>query len=690
MGSGASNAVLKHARSRVGLIVAGTCVACAWAAAPRPPAFDERTTAKLLGAAIGGEVDPDAYVWRPSNGWVDDLYRGRRVVFLGRSGGGEGPRDVFIGRVVVARDGRPLSVRDVHPWITTPDGDETDLVVHSGRVAFATRFQGRYQSVSFAELDAEEVHRVALPAPSEDLAFELGAEQLVIRHADTTSLVDLVSTQTIAGDVLGVVSVSSKIDAVAVEHAPTLQLGNTSEVNTDAPFPPAGFEAGLVLGEGFEPAVSTCDRGDAHAIVVDARQLELALQIGASSPPSTTGFLASGRRPSAWASKQVVAAFEVVTPRSKAIAGALFGGHWIAPMMGTIPIVTSDDGALTLGPWSGDAWTQGSGMDLVQWSGDVTREGSHLVCVTDGGNLALAWSETTNLETARSLLPVHCRATLEAPGRIELATWSVEGAQLAEPSAQTLVLGAARDHGPRVALPKGASWTPEPASSQPSPAFLPAVFRSKLEALGTSVDVVYLDGARFDWEIIAGSDERLHRHGGRFPTAIESAVSGRVRVAFSLGAGKRKGPSGLRLDGSTGLDFVKPSGILSAQPRLTLWPGGGFNPDDAAGDVSGLPLTLASGSLLEPARERGPLQPRADLCVTSSGVVLVAQAEFDSHTASATVLKLLGCDRAVALDRGVERPAWTRWGAEARASFGESALVGLERPLRGHVQVTGE
>lgn len=687
----ASGALLKHARSRAGLVVAGTCAACAWAAAPRPPAFDERTTAKLLGAAIGGEVDADGYVWRPSNGWVDDLYRGRPIVFLGRPGG-EGPRDVFVGRVVVARDGRPLAVRDVRPWITTPDGDESDLVVQAGRVAFATRFQGRYQSVSFAQLDAETVQRVTLAGPSADLAFELAAEELVVRTAGSASLVDLATGQTLAGEALSVVSVDARIGALDAEKwpEPALQLGDNSDATADAPFPPEGFEAGLVLGQGFEPALSTRDQAATHAIVVDARQLEFALQIGASSPPSTTGFLASGQRPSAWTSRKIVAAFEVVTPRSKAIAGALFGGHWIAPMMGTIPVVTTHDGTLTLAPWSGEAWTRTAQTDLVQWSGDVTREGSHLLCVTDGGNLVLAWSDSPDLDSDRARVPVHCRSTLAAPGKVELATWSADGVALAEPSPQTLILAAARDHGPRVTLPKGASWTPAPTAAQPSPAFLPAVFQSKLEALGTSVDLLYVDGARFDWEIIAGADERLHRHGGRFPTAIDPSASGRIRLAFSLGAGKRKGPSGLRLDGSTGLDFFQPSGLLSAQPTLTLWPGDGYNPNDALGDVTGLPLTLASGSLSEPARERGPLQLRADLCVTSSGVVLVAQAEFDSHMATATVLKLLGCDRAVALDRGVERPAWTRLGGDARGSFNETALVGLERPLRGHVQVTSE
>jgi hypothetical protein len=62
--------------------------------------------------------------------------------------------------------------------------------------------------------------------------------------------------------------------------------------------------------------------------------------------------------------------------------------------------------------------------------------------------------------------------------------------------------------------------------------------------------------------------------------------------------------------------------------------------------------------------------------------VLVAQSEFDSHEANATVLTELGCDRAVSLDRGSEHPS----ALVATPGPELTWLGGLERPLVGRVR----
>ena len=103
------------------------------------------------------------------------------------------------------------------------------------------------------------------------------------------------------------------------------------------------------------------------------------------------------------------------------------------------------------------------------------------------------------------------------------------------------------------------------------------------------------------------------------------------------------------------------------------------------GDATELPITVQARSLTSEARNRGPKQDRADLCVLPDGSAMLAEAEFENHEATASVLADLGCPLAVALDRGAERVAWSedQSAKDLTQAHTTTVLFALGRPLPG-------
>lgn len=137
-------------RIRVALVVAALA-ACARIALPGPPEATLRGVAEMLGASIGGEVDPDAFVWESSRGGIADAVLGRRILFLGRAEPGA-PRDLYRAAVRVTTEGKPVSVRNVVNLTASPMGDEQGLVANGRHVAFATVAFGSVQQVTLLDL----------------------------------------------------------------------------------------------------------------------------------------------------------------------------------------------------------------------------------------------------------------------------------------------------------------------------------------------------------------------------------------------------------------------------------------------------------------------------------------------------------------------------------------------------------
>jgi hypothetical protein len=188
---------------------------------------------------------------------------------------------------------------------------------------------------------------------------------------------------------------------------------------------------------------------------------------------------------------------------------------------------------------------------------------------------------------------------------------------------------------------------------------------------------------RFDWAIRAGDEEKSHRFGGEFAKTLTEPDAARAFYAMGLGIGKRHAPLGLRIQGSTGHAFHGDGALLEARADgLALTQSRGGDPE---ADATELPLTVLGRALTSDARMRGPKERRGDICVLNDGTVLVAEADFDNHEPTATVLAELGCTLAAALDRGAERSAWSQ-SMEASSLGGghaTTALFALGRPMPG-------
>jgi hypothetical protein len=270
-----------------------------------------------------------------------------------------------------------------------------------------------------------------------------------------------------------------------------------------------------------------------------------------------------------------------------------------------------------------------------------------------------------------------------ATGAVEIAQW---GRSLEVPLSheRSLLLAFATNPAPAMPPPKDAAWVAA-TSGLPEPRFLPAISTASATLFGATVTVHHIDTRRFAWTLVAGAEERSHRRGGQFTKTLVEADAARARLAVGLGVGKRKGPRGLRIDGTTGHGFSQKEGLLLAGSALRLVKGADLDPEAQPDDACELPFTAVDSRLVELARERGPLQVRVDGCLRGDGALLLAQSEFDSHEANATLLTQLGCESVFAFDRGAEHASFFVTDDAARGPFDDTVLVGLEQPLKGRV-----
>jgi hypothetical protein len=232
-----------------------------------------------------------------------------------------------------------------------------------------------------------------------------------------------------------------------------------------------------------------------------------------------------------------------------------------------------------------------------------------------------------------------------------------------------------------------ATWEPlEQALA--SPDWIPSAHETSLEELGASVRVLAIDPSRYDWTILAGLEERAHRFDGDFPEQLKEPDRDRTRIAIGLATAKRRGPHGLRIDGSTGLAFRGQLAVFGVGSAGVELDDRGTRDPAVYDDATELARVLDEGQLTPAARQRGPRLSKADLCLRADGLLLVAETVFDSHEATARALLRLGCTQGVSLDRGTERASWLEVGRAARGPFDSTALVALDRPMVGAVRAS--
>lgn len=146
-----------YVHTRASVLAAGCALALGQRCVlPRPPSAELDQVASYLGAAASDGppvvVDPSSIQWEASEGVVEDLFFGRRVLFLGASAD-SAPHDVYRARVRVAPDGSLLEVNQWRNLTQTPLGDERELAVYDQIAVFGSHAFGEFQGLSVYRLD---------------------------------------------------------------------------------------------------------------------------------------------------------------------------------------------------------------------------------------------------------------------------------------------------------------------------------------------------------------------------------------------------------------------------------------------------------------------------------------------------------------------------------------------------------
>ncbi len=131
-------------------VVAGLCVVVR-CGSERPPERSLEGLAEMLGSASETVVQPTDVRWEPGQGFLSEVFLGRRVLFLGAKSAGQ-PRDVYRARVRVTLGGNPFGVSTIRNLTETPLGDDAGLEVRGSHAAFATVAFGKIQGITLLEL----------------------------------------------------------------------------------------------------------------------------------------------------------------------------------------------------------------------------------------------------------------------------------------------------------------------------------------------------------------------------------------------------------------------------------------------------------------------------------------------------------------------------------------------------------
>jgi hypothetical protein len=734
----------------VGAAAAGTLLRSVMAP---PGPSDAQGLARALGAAVGGDVEADAFVWERSGGWLADALVGRGVVFVAHVEGPEGAQlDVFRTDVRLSREGRPLAIAEPTPMSRTPLADETSLVARGGKVAFASKHQGRFTGVSVLDVTSrceacnpvarlgdllagrlapsllEAAYRrwaVAFPSPVERLELQWHDGGLELRAEDDALRLDLASHALTHSPAAQVDAVAWAIPAqrltlaYALGHgaskapaAPALEAAprSTSAATLDeaASWPPrlegeseAPWTMRVAGLDANAPALVTRDvvLASGHRVslaALDTRQLELRAAGGYRWPHAVTGPGASGALPEG--SQGEVVARLGAHPANED-DGFVERGRVLTPLSVQPSVVIDERGDAAIGRWPAGG-VPGAGTTVVQGTmprGQATRLAA--LCTTRSRQLLYAWSETID--------PDALGGELDRQGCVSWVFFEPDDAPLvtgdatsaATPSAHAAFYLVKRSPTPSLDGVTALGAVPSP---ELPPTWLPAIHRSTLDRNQHTVTLTTVDVERFEWRVVVGQTEA---RGRTFDGALDEASAARVVLAIGLGVSEPGRRRGLALDGIVVTPFIadravaathRPTGATAPStavgvPALEL----GLTTDGMAADADAAELVLLAeaGQRRSEARELGERRPRSALCMPSPGLLVYAEAVLDSPDLLVDALLELGCRRIVSTDRGRQlRAVFELRGQEGTPTMPptEVALVGLARPALGRARWLGE
>lgn len=717
---------------------------------PPPPQQTLSGLTALLGEASGGQVAEADVAWEPRGGAIGELWRGREVLFLAAAQPGA-PRDIHRAWVRVTPGGQPLGVTRSVRLSETPLVDESGLVAHGERAAFASVALGRVQAVTLltglgprahggsvaSRLLARERSGTPLartdllldvPASRAQLSLDANALRVTLPERSASLRYDLarhaVADGAFPAHVLERAPYSESVPVAWLDVAraylgvETTALLGRAWFGVSQPRAPKLAEAAarkhpaqaiargwLPLARGLDPSAGTPEpyfertrfeaSGSALTLVgFDLRQLELSLVAGSEHPRALASVPGDGRIPRSLSAREhVVALFNAGAESPLDHYAMRAGGRLLAPPVADAPSLIIDGArGARLGAWPFGAemptgvvaFTQRPAFlvadaNVVELPAPATRgsvRARSALCATEREQLAYAFTEAADRdEFARALAAAGCRHALPlaaAPERlgfaiVRLDARGVARSELAAGStfdARPLLQGTTRDFfalsvsDVTPALPSGAGFAPD-GGTQPAPAWLPGILRGELALGPLRVELLSLDGHRLEFRLRPGLRE-LGAKGANWAGRLAHDGAARALAAFELGHATAASRYGLALGTAIPLALRPQYATLvlgeNAAPRILL-PGEPTTLGDRAEAVQ-LPLLADDRDITARARERGDARPRAALCVSEDGRVLLARLRHDSSDPLAVALRMAGCRRVVELDRGSHHPAF--------------------------------
>jgi len=465
-------------------------------------------------------------------------------------------------------------------------------------------------------------------------------------------------------------------------------------------------------------------------IAMDMRQLELGMEAGYEDPKPLTGPPGAGRLPRDESIlKRIVATFNGAFKTTHGEYGMMVNGRvLLPPVPGAATVVIDRRGGVGLGNWPQnrdipdevtsfrqnldplveDGVVNPSGRYVWGWqlSGTSVMTQRTALCVTPAGHLYYAWGEELDAPVLSHALrqagcsygihldmnPGHCGFVYSDIVDLRHKQYHLEkahpGMQLPPDryvrwSPKDFFYVMVRDPAPPATA--GISWQPD-AGAQPTPSFVPAVFKGVVWVGSLEVDLLGFEPDRVRWRIRAGRQEPTALDAP--PKKLELGGDDRHRVVAAVGLGHTTGAigAGLSFSAAPSLPYSPELATLVAEAvgGLRIAPPGTTVTLQAGEEAAQVPILAEDGKLVEQALAPGDMRLRGALCVTESGRILVATARHDSAAPVATALVRAGCQRVVELDRGSHHPAFIhRAGTPTPplATYETSVLYALGRPM---------
>jgi hypothetical protein len=476
-------------------------------------------------------------------------------------------------------------------------------------------------------------------------------------------------------------------------------------------------------------------------VAMDTRQLDFDMEAGVEDPEPLTGPHGSGRIPRDPAvSRRVAAAFNGAFKTEHGHYGMMVHKRvLLPPVAGAATVVVLDDGRVGFGTWGEGRRVGGlvgvdddsivsfrQNLEALIDRGQVNPTGRSLwgftlpgkgaqtertgLCVTTSGHLLYAWGDDVSATTlARAMKMGGCDYALHLDmnpyhtgfiftaiddlaarkyrSQLLAPSMSIPADRYIQYAPKDFFYVLARDVTPP-AVDGAAPWESD-GGTQPPPAWMPGVWKTRVDGAEGPVDLVDVEAQRAAWIVRAGASESPAASPLRELTGDDSK---RVLLAVGAGVAPARRPLGIATAGRVAVPVRggADSGValVGADGRLSIVRGADAPAmDPARGELLELPLILWAGKPVgnpQAAEPSGAAQPRSALGMTAGGRVIVARGVVRDVATLGDVLARAGCVRALSLDRGERAAALLDRAGTAdppRGRYDESVLYAVARPL---------